>query len=60
VKRSERATAWRIFRWPALLAAATITGLISGLLGDWLADLLAWVTLGGLIGVILVAYVKSE
>ena len=36
----------RIFRWPAVLAAMTLVGLVVGLLGDGWYDGLAWIGLG--------------
>jgi len=46
VPRLDRRSGPRIFRVPALLAAATALGLAAGLLGDGVVDVLAWVGLG--------------
>ncbi|MBO1256270.1 hypothetical protein J3L16_11315 [Alteromonas sp. 5E99-2] len=45
-------TKWGIFRWPFLLSVTSLTGLISGLTGTGVLDVVSWVTLGGLIIVI--------
>ena len=37
---------WMIFRWPLLLAALSLFGLLSALLGDDLYDILSWLSLG--------------
>ncbi|MQK16751.1 hypothetical protein EIZ80_24830 [Escherichia coli] len=37
---------WMIFRWPLLLGALSLFGLISALVGDEVYDLLSWLTLG--------------
>lgn len=37
---------WMIFRWPLLLAALSLLGLLSALLGDELYDVLSWLSLG--------------
>jgi len=49
-----RSTAWRVFRIPALLAAVSIFGLISALLGDGIWNGLSWVALG--VPLLVVAY----
>lgn len=36
---------WRIFRIPLLLAAVSLVGLVSALLGDGLWDALSWAAL---------------
>lgn len=36
----------RLFAVPGLIAAATLVGLIAGVLGDGLADMLSWLALG--------------
>jgi hypothetical protein len=46
--------AWRIFRWPLLIAAITLVGLISALVGDGIYDAASWLMLGGLMLVIVV------
>lgn len=43
---SPRSGALRIFAVPSLLAATSIAGLLAGLNGDGLFDLLAWLGLG--------------
>lgn len=35
-----------VFRIPLMLAAVTVAGLVAGLLGDGLLDVLAWLGLG--------------
>jgi hypothetical protein len=35
----------RIFRWPAIIAAASLTGLLSALIGDGAWDGLSWIML---------------
>lgn len=42
----------KVFAIPALAAAATLAGLVSGLLGDGLADAVAWLGLGFCLAVI--------
>jgi uncharacterized membrane protein YjjP (DUF1212 family) len=46
----------RVFRWPILIAAASIAGLLSALIGDGWADMLSWALLGGLVIVMAVAW----
>jgi ABC-type Fe3+-siderophore transport system permease subunit len=36
----------RVWRWPLMICAASITGLVSALVGDGWADMLAWIGLG--------------
>lgn len=47
---------WAVFRWPIVMAAISIVGLLSALLGDGLADLVSWLLLGGLLAVMCVAW----
>jgi len=49
-----RSTAWRVFRIPALLAAVSIFGLISALLGDGIWNALSWGALG--VPLLVIAY----
>ena len=49
-----RWTAWRVFRIPALLAAVSIFGLISALLGDGIWNALSWGALG--VPLLVIAY----
>lgn len=42
-------TLWQIFRAPLLLAGLTLLGLASALVGDGIADLLSWLSLGALV-----------
>ncbi len=39
-------SAWATFRWPLLVAALSIVGLVSALLGDGPWDALSWIALG--------------
>jgi len=50
----QRWTAWRVFRVPALLAAVSIFGLISALLGDGIWNALSWGALG--VPLLVIAY----
>ena len=52
-----RAGLWRAFRMPFLLAIASLVGLVSALIGDGLFDLVSWLTLGGLM-VLIVANIS--
>lgn len=47
---------WRIFRWPLLIAAVSLVGLLSALVGDGGYDLLSWLTLGSTLVVIAIAW----
>lgn len=47
---------WRIFRWPLLIAAISIIGLVSALVGDDWYDALSWLCLGSCIVVMLAAW----
>lgn len=49
-----------IFRWPLLLGVATLAGLVLGLTGDGMPDLLAWLLVGLAPLVILVALLRRE
>jgi uncharacterized membrane protein YjjP (DUF1212 family) len=48
-KRPRSNGAWRIFRWPLLIAVITVAGLISALVGDGIYDAASWLMLGGVI-----------
>lgn len=48
---NRRRSTWAVFRWPVVMAAISILGLLSALLGDGLADFVSWLTLGGLLAV---------
>ena len=39
---------WRVFRWPLAIAAASLVGLVSALLGDGWRDAVSWLLLGSL------------
>lgn len=46
---------WMIFRWPVVLAVASLFGLLSALIGVGVFDVLSWLGLGvplGLLGVV--------
>jgi uncharacterized membrane protein YjjP (DUF1212 family) len=47
---------WMVFRWPLLLAAFSIVGLVCALVADGWADVLSWLLLGGILIVIAVAW----
>lgn len=53
-------TLWRIYRWPLAIAAASLVGLISALLGDGWRDALSWVALGGLVVLIVEAWRRGS
>ncbi|MFT4025805.1 MAG: hypothetical protein QM676_03225 [Novosphingobium sp.] len=58
--RSDKANSlWRIFRWPTLIAMATIAGLLSALVGDSWADMVSWFLLGTLIVVMVFAWFRA-
>ena len=46
LKPGRRSTA-RIFAWPATLALASVTGLLSALVGDGFFDAASWLLLDG-------------
>jgi hypothetical protein len=48
--------AWRIFRWPLVMAIANAIGLIAALVGNGWYDFLSWATLGGTIVVMVAAW----
>lgn len=43
---------WQVFRMPLLLAALSLLGLSAALLGDGLADLVSWLSLGSVVGTV--------
>jgi hypothetical protein len=45
--RIARRGPWRIFAWPLAILAASIAGLVLGLLGDGWRDAVAWLLLAG-------------
>lgn len=47
-----RASLWRAYREPLLLALVSVGGLLSALIGDGPFDLFSWLTLGALIVII--------
>ncbi|MFT3976922.1 MAG: hypothetical protein QM688_07390 [Sphingomonas bacterium] len=47
---------WRIFRWPLLIAAVSIIGLVSALVGDGWYDVLSWLCLGACVLLMLGAW----
>jgi hypothetical protein len=49
-------SAWRVFRWPLVMALANAIGLIAALIGDGPYDLVSWVTLGITLIVMLAAW----
>lgn len=51
--------AWRIFRWPLAIGLASVVGLIAALVGDGAYDLLSWLTLGGVVVVMLEAWRRA-
>lgn len=44
---------WPVFRWPLLLAAASIIGLVAALVGNGAWDVLSWTCLGSLPALVL-------
>lgn len=40
---------WRVYRIPALLAAASVVGLVAALLGNGAMDVLSWLALGAMV-----------
>lgn len=47
---------WRVFRWPMLIGAVSVVGLISALVGDGWYDMLSWAALGGTVAVMIAAW----
>jgi hypothetical protein len=48
---NEEKTRWQVFRWPTVLGALTLVGLLSALMGEGLWDSLAWLLLAIPVGV---------
>lgn len=48
--------AWRIFRWPLVLALVSIIGLTAALIGDGWLDLVSWLALGLTLVVMVIAW----
>lgn len=38
-------TPWQVYRWPAMLAAITVAGLLFALFGDGVWDAISWILL---------------
>jgi hypothetical protein len=51
---------WRIFRWPLLLGAVSVLGLIGALVGNQAWDALSWLCLGSLPVLVLVLYNRKR
>lgn len=51
---------WRIFRWPLLLGAVSVLGLIGALVGDEAWDALSWLCLGSLPVLVFVLYKRKR
>lgn len=47
--RKGRIGVWRVYRVPALLAMASLVGLIAALLGNGAMDVLSWLALGAMV-----------
>jgi hypothetical protein len=47
----------RTFGVPAVIASASVVGLVSALIGDGVFDAVSWIALGGVIGVLVWAAV---
>lgn len=59
MNRGRNRTGWGIFRWPLVLALASVIGLLSALLGDGWADALSWLMLGAVPATIVIGYVTG-
>jgi len=59
MNRGRNRTGWSIFRWPLVLALASVIGLLSALLGDGWADALSWLMLGAVPATIVIGYVTG-
>lgn len=51
---------WRVFRWPLAIAAASLVGLVSALLGDGWRDAVSWLILGGLVALMTEAWRRGR
>ncbi|MGK6320502.1 hypothetical protein [Sphingomonas sp. DT-204] len=56
MKADRSRSGWKIFRWPLLIAAVSLVGLVSALVGDGWYDLLSWLTLGSTLAVMTIAW----
>ncbi len=56
MKPGRRRGNWQVFRWPLLVAALSLVGLVAALVGDGVYDLVSWVLLGGVLGVMVAAW----
>jgi hypothetical protein len=59
-KKPEAQGAWRIFRWPLAIGAASTIGLVAALVGDGAYDALSWILLGGAVVVIVEAWRRGD
>jgi hypothetical protein len=59
MSRGKSRSGWEIFRWPLLIAAVSLIGLLSALLGDGWADVLSWLALGGVLAILVVEYCRG-
>jgi hypothetical protein len=50
----------RTFGTPAVIALASIIGLVSALIGDGIFDVISWAALGTLIGVVVWAVFRGK
>lgn len=50
----------RVWRWPLLIAVASLIGLISALLGDGVWNTLSWITLGAPVAVVAIASYRAH
>ncbi len=50
----------RTFGIPAVIALASIVGLVSALIGDGVFDAISWMALGTVIGVLVLAVVQAK
>jgi hypothetical protein len=44
--KAESRSAWMIFRWPLLIGGTSVAGLLTGLVGENMADVLACLLVG--------------
>ena len=59
-RRASRAGVGRVFAVPAALGIATVAGLVIGLTGDGVADVIAWLLLAVPLGALLLAWARRE
>ncbi|MEJ1095503.1 MULTISPECIES: hypothetical protein [unclassified Pseudoxanthomonas] len=50
----------RTFGIPAIIALASVVGLVSALIGDGVFDAISWMALGAVIGVLVLAVVQAK